>query len=138
MHDGWIAWMLALYSNMVALNRPLIQYRLHSSQHASIRSSSLRNRIRKSVGQTGGETLLREVSQFEALLARMEERSSPSVAPWKSLVNARLNLLHRRLGLSESAPVRVFQVLSLWTDYRKLTEGALTMARDVMFPHRLA
>src|ERR1700727_745441 len=44
-HDGWIAWMLTIYSKLTPLNEPLIAYRVHSNQQVGVPIERLREKI---------------------------------------------------------------------------------------------
>jgi glycosyltransferase involved in cell wall biosynthesis len=46
-HDGWMAWMLVLHARMIALGKPLIRYRVHSTQQVSIPARSLMAKLRR-------------------------------------------------------------------------------------------
>lgn len=139
LHDGWLAWLVGIERGMLALHEPLIGYRVHQRQHASIRSSSLKKRVLSSVAQKDGKTLVIQLRKFNVLASRLQQMGTPAAIAWRLKILGAVRHLSFRLRLGDfSFPGRLFRAAVRWRDYSHYTEGLQTLARDVLVPHRSA
>jgi glycosyltransferase involved in cell wall biosynthesis len=140
MHDAWIAFILILFSKLAVIEEPLIHYRVHGTQAAGIRSSSLRRRIARSLEQNDGSTLEKRYQAFQALTERIIGGQGLKLAPEREGIYEQIELakshLQFRLSLSNRPYSRVFSVISRYREYEALSGGVLTMGRDILRPHQ--
>jgi glycosyltransferase involved in cell wall biosynthesis len=139
LHDGWLAWIIGVQGGMIAIDQPLIKYRVHDKQHASIRSRSLKKRIEVSARQIDGRTLLKRIAQLEILDARLNQIGSPFATEWSMKVRNAKRHMHFRLSAGNSGLLlRFMHALLHVCDYERYTEGLQTLLRDVVLPHHLS
>ena len=73
-HDGWMAWMLAIYSKIVLVREPLIGYRIHPQQQIGIGQQSRMERL-KHMRATERTRFARVADQFTDLRLTVEKNS---------------------------------------------------------------
>ncbi len=69
-HDGWLAWMIALHSRLTLIPEPLIEYRIHAGQQLGVGGPSLAP-VAAGKKETRRQHYVRVARQFEDLLDRV-------------------------------------------------------------------
>ncbi len=131
MHDGWIAWMLALYSGIAAVAEPLIAYRIHDAQAAGVRPGLLKARIDDAF-RLGRSDCLLTASQFEQLRNRWIRNPGEDFA-WRLLrMEEKILHLQNRMRLPDNFIRRLYCVLKAYDQYQLFDNGATTMCKDLL------
>lgn len=129
MHDGWIAWMLALQSKLIACDRSLIEYRIHASQQTGMPSLSPRGRLRRA-RQTGARDYDAVAAQFADLLDYVRARPGIfSKELFESIEGKRDHSAFR----AKLVPVRWARWRGIWhrrSEYAAYAQGWLSMLKD--------
>ena len=131
MHDGWIAWMLALYSGIAAVEAPLIAYRVHASQHAGLSPLSFGKRI-EHARRMGRTQCLATERQFEDLRAHWIEHPGRDFEFHLQQLDRKLAHLHYRMNLPRNPLARIRSVAAATEDYLLYTRGLTTMFKDML------
>ena len=131
-HDGWIAWMLVLYSRLVCLPEPLVRYRLHANQQLGVGSINAARKVRYCYED---RNKLRTMSlQFEALRERWISRPGKTFAVYRELIENKIASLRRRSELPQSYLPRACSILRSFPSYQKYARGISTMRGDLFLP----
>lgn len=88
-HDGWIAWMTALYSRLRMIEEPLVQYRIHAGQQIGVEAlaptlpPTLWGRLQKGKREEPAKQFARaqELKRLEEWLATRHDSRSKAVLP---------------------------------------------------------
>lgn len=131
MHDGWIAWMLALYSGIGAIDEPLIAYRVHGSQHAGLPPDSLAARIGKA-RRVGNSQCFSTIQQFEELRMRWIQKPGADFDTHLQEIEGKIEHLRHRMNLPRNLPRRIISVISARGDYQAYTNGLVSMCKDIL------
>lgn len=131
MHDGWIAWMLTLYSKIAAVEEPLIAYRVHQAQHAGLSAGSLGERI-ATARRLGREECLLTVQQFEELRAHWMAHPGKNFAANLRQIEEKLEHLRCRLNLPRNFVQRTYRVASAFSRYQRYGYGVATLCKDLV------
>jgi hypothetical protein len=131
-HDGWLAWMIVLHSQLLAVPEPLMSYRIHSSQQLGLVGRSPIARLRRA-RSTGMEAYRAMEKQFEILLdyAR-SHREVCSADLCRRLDDKRRHARFRAELQSSSTLVRVMGVSRQSSAYRKYAQGWKSMLKDIL------
>jgi glycosyltransferase involved in cell wall biosynthesis len=131
-HDGWIAWVLALYSRLTFVSEPLLRYRIHGGQQLGVgHFSQQRNSDLEEQGLT------RLVAQFEALRGRWTAYPGDDFDDCLVLLENKIAFLQRRNNLPGNTVRRAFAVLSSIRSYQQYARGLSSMRGDlVLHPSR--
>ena len=129
-HDGWIAWMLVLYSRLTFVAEPLVRYRVHLGQQLGIGQLGRRRPLfgddrRKLAGMA---------AQFEALRERWISSPGEGFEECLALIENKITFLRRRSRLPGNALGRAYAVLSLTRSYRRFARGLSSMRSDLFLP----
>lgn len=84
-HDGWMAWMMALYSRLAFIPEPLMQYRRHTDQQVGagvLGKLPLRKKLDQRKRGMAAKQLsdARELSELERRIAAMDRPTDQSIA----------------------------------------------------------
>lgn len=131
MHDGWIAWMLALYSGIAAVSDPLIAYRIHGAQAAGVRPGMLGSRIGHAF-RVGRTTCLHTAKEFERLRDFWIRNPGRDFDLRLLQIEEKIRHLHSRIALPDSFIKRLFRVLGEYKRYQLFDNGAPTMCKDLL------
>ncbi|MES2219513.1 MAG: glycosyltransferase family 2 protein [Acidobacteriota bacterium] len=88
-HDGWIAWMSALYSRIRMMEAPLVRYRIHASQQVGLGTLEANlpptfwERLQKGKREEPEKYLARatELKHLEQWLAKRKDARSAAILP---------------------------------------------------------
>ena len=131
MHDGWIAWMLVLHSRMIALEKPLIRYRIHETQQVGIPGRAIIARLRNA-RNTGLNNYRSIERQFQRLLdyARLHpETCGPELC---RRIDEKRRHAAFRAELANSRWTRGKRIAGQFNAYRLYSEGWKSMLRDAL------
>jgi len=127
-HDGWIAWMLVLYSRLMFVAEPLVSYRVHSGQQLGV------GRIGRRWFFTGYEDrahLRAMARQFETLQERWCSRPGESFEECRELFDAKREFLRQRRELPDGAVHRMWALARRALSYERFGRGLRTMREDL-------
>ncbi|MGD0646773.1 MAG: glycosyltransferase family 2 protein [Acidobacteriaceae bacterium] len=130
-HDGWIAWMLAIYSKLALINEPLIAYRVHGNQQFGVPTASLKERIgaARSVGKTPYISIAREYQELERRLAERNDPKGNAILP---AVRQKVAFLYERGSVSDNRISRLRFVLRNTRNYHRYFSGLRGMVKDIV------
>lgn len=131
-HDGWIAWMIALYSRLTFVNEPLLQYRVHAAQQLGVGHFHWPRESRQSDMDQNG--FKRMVAQFETLRERWIARSGGDSDECLGLIEKKISFLRRRSSLPGNPLRRALEVFSSVYSYQHYARGLSSMRGDLFLP----
>jgi glycosyltransferase involved in cell wall biosynthesis len=130
-HDGWLAWMIALHSRLALIPEPLIQYRIHAGQQLGVGGAST---AQASAGkkETKRQHYARVARQFEDLLERVLAEGWSKNDCLVEKLRAKIAFLKRQSALSPSLGVRTMQMVGLLPDYLHYARGLGSLRTDLL------
>ena len=130
-HDGWMAWILVLQSRMVALEKPLIRYRVHAGQQVSVPARSIIARLTRAreMGLRDYRSIER---QFEILLEYAQSHPATCDPELCQRIDEKRRHAAFRAQLEGSRWTRTKQVAGQLSAYRLYSEGWKSMLRDAL------
>lgn len=129
-HDGWIAWMISIYSKIGIIPEALICYRIHPTQQFGVAALSLPEKIRRSK-QIGTKMHLEEIQQLLELQQKVQRTDSAQRELYLSFFEKKIAYLRMRASLPQNRMVRVPKVLSEIGSYRRFSAGWWSLIRDL-------
>lgn len=130
-HDGWIAWMLALYSRLDIVPEPLIRYRIHSGQQCGVSPLSKRERIRS--WRRRAPTHYSElVDQFQALRDYVVSHPLSSRDAYLSEIDGKIAHCRAAAALSANPLARAVQICGHLHSYGRYTVPVVSICKDLM------
>jgi glycosyltransferase involved in cell wall biosynthesis len=130
-HDGWIAWMLALYSSVASLRVPLMQYRVHDSQQVGIGPRSLLGRIQRAQ-QVGRAEYRLMARKFEIVRDRWCERPGENFRSRLQDLEGKIRHSYLRAELPRNRFMRLYRILGALHEYRKYGRGPISAGKDLI------
>lgn len=131
-HDGWIAWLLLLYSSLKYISQPLIEYRIHSAQQVGLaRNTSPLARLLRA-RKAGSEPQLLLGRQFEALREHWTQNPGEHYEERLKAFTEKVRHSQLRGNLSGSRMRRIVPILRNYRGYRQYSLGLITMAKDLL------
>jgi glycosyltransferase involved in cell wall biosynthesis len=126
-HDGWLTWMITLYSQIALVTTPLTAYRIHAGQQlgAGARGSELKN-------ETLREHYARVAVQFEDLLNKLLGDGRKEQDDLVVEVRRKIAFLKRQSALSTSTVVRTLQMIRLLPRYLHYARGFGSLRNDLL------
>jgi glycosyltransferase involved in cell wall biosynthesis len=131
-HDGWIAWMLVLYSRLTFMTVPLIQYRIHDQQQVGIDTVSIRRKLMELRKGRKRELGVR-LKQFEDLRARWISNPGASYQDVLLAIEGNISFLNERNSVSLGGIWRIGRILALSRSYKRYAHGFRSILNDVAF-----
>jgi len=128
-HDGWLAWMLALHSRLTLISEPLIEYRIHSGQQLGVGTSQAAQRGKQA---TRRQFYARVARQFEDLLGRVLEEGWSEHDPLIAKIRAKIAFLKRQAALSPQFGMRTMQMLGQLPNYLHYARGLASVRTDLL------
>ena len=127
-HDGWLAWMIALHSRIGLVSEPLINYRIHAGQQLGVAEGQATN----GRGETRRQFYRRVARQFEDLLQRvLEEGWNPNDA-LVGKIREKIEFLNKQANLSPSLGVRTLQMIGQLPRYVHYARGLGSLRTDFL------
>jgi hypothetical protein len=130
-HDGWLAWMIALHSRLSLIAEPLVDYRLHAGQQLGVGSVLMSNGAGKRT-ETRRQHYARVAHQFEDLLERLLAEGWNKNDGLAMKICKKIAFLKRQSTLSQSLGLRAVQVLSQLPSYVRYARGLGSLRTDVL------
>jgi len=129
-HDGWIAWMIALNSKLDLIPEALSDYRIHSTQQCGVLHSPLQRVQRKQ--KTVALEFLAVVGQLQELCRYLNDKGGDAQHRWSPLIHKKIQHLNVRAGLASNRFLRFLQTLPELRNYRRFSKGWKSMLKDIM------
>ena len=126
-HDGWLAWMLALHSRLTLIPEPLIEYRIHAGQQLGVGSQAQRGN-----GETRRQFYARVARQFEDLLNRVLAEGWSEHDALVENIREKIDFLKSQAALSQQLGVRTMQMLGLLPKYLHYARGLAAVRTDLL------
>ena len=130
-HDGWIAWMIVLYSRLVPVREPLVRYRLHNFQQVGVGPTSLWGRFSRA-RQKGLKQYLLVARQFESLRARWMSHPGDDHQARLGNLDGKIAHAYWQAHLPHNRLARAFRILCAWQAYQRYARGWMSMAKDLL------
>jgi len=135
-HDGWLAWMIALHARLALIPEPLIEYRIHAGQQLGVG-----NRFGAASGAGRNETrrqhYARVARQFEDLLTRVVAEGWNHNDLLIVKIREKIAFLKRQSTLSQSMGVRTLQMLAQLPRYAHYARGLGSLRTDFLLGREL-
>lgn len=128
-HDGWLAWMLALHSKVSIIAEPLIEYRIHAGQQLGVGTSQTAQRCNT---ETRSQFYTRVARQFEDLLNRVTVEGWSEHDALVAKIRQKIAFLKSQAGLSEQFGMRAMQMLGLLPSYLQYARGLASVRKDLL------
>lgn len=130
-HDGWLAWMIALHSRLSLVPEPLIEYRIHAGQQLGVGSTHTSQSC-KTKKETRRQHYARVARQFEDLLNRVLAGGWNQSDSLVEKIRAKIAFLKRQSALSEKFGVRSMQMMGLLPNYIHYARGLGSLRADLL------
>lgn len=130
-HDGWLAWMIALHARLSLIADPLIEYRIHAGQQLGVVGSQ---EAQGAIGraETRRQHYWRVARQFEDLLRRVVAEGWNEHDALVMQLHEKITFLKRQSTLSPSMGVRILQMLAQLPQYLHYARGLGSLRSDFM------
>lgn len=130
-HDGWLAWMIALHSRLTLVSEPLIEYRIHAGQQLGVSTSQqTQGAARRS--ETRRQHYARVAHQFEDLLERVRAEGWNEHDALVGKLREKIAFLKRQSTLSPSMGVRIIQMMAQLPRYIHYARGLGSLRNDFL------
>lgn len=135
-HDGWIAWMMTLFSKLRLIEDPLIWYRIHANQQAGVRSLtkgrklSRRTRLRNARSEEPRRLLetARELERVELKILESNRQHAPGAL---AELRRRICFLLGRARPSRNRLLRTGWILRNTSNYKRYEQGLRDQLWDI-------
>ena len=128
-HDGWLAWMLALHSRLTLVAEPLIEYRIHAGQQLGVGSAQAAHSGNK---ETRREFYARVARQFEDLLDRVLGEGWSEHDALTAKLREKIAFLKSQATLPPELGPRAMQMLGLLPRYLHYARGLASVRTDLL------
>ena len=130
-HDGWIAWMIALHSRWTLIPEPLIDYRIHAAQQLGV-DDGPGAQATGSMPETRRQFYSRVARQFEDLLHRLLEEGWNERDALIGKIREKIAFLKTQSRLSPSLGVRTVQMVAQLPRYLHYARGLGSLRTDLL------
>jgi glycosyltransferase involved in cell wall biosynthesis len=130
-HDGWLAWMIALHSRLGLVAEPLIDYRVHAGQQLGV-SRAIEAQSANGEAETRRQFYKRVAHQFEDLLRRMLDEGWSENDVLIQKIREKITFLKRQSTLSRSLGVRTLQMMRQLPRYMHYARGLGSLRNDLL------
>lgn len=130
-HDGWLAWMIALHSRLSLVPEALIEYRIHAGQQLGVGDPQA-GQSATGKRETRRQHYARVSRQFEDLLNRVLAEGWSQRDVLVERIRAKIAFLRRQSALSQKFGVRTMQMLGLLPDYLHYARGLGSLRTDLL------
>ncbi len=127
-HDGWLAWMIALHSRLGLVAEPLVDYRIHAGQQLGVTESQAAN----GRGETRRQFYKRVARQFEDLLQRVLGEGWNKNDALIGQIREKIEFLNKQSTLSPSLGVRTLQMIGQLPRYVHYARGLGSLRTDFL------
>jgi hypothetical protein len=130
-HDGWIAWMIVLYSKLGAIDTPLIQYRIHDSQQIGIDGASYaRLPLKQRFEAAAREEAAKHLAFAEALGELQQRACEIGKLSEISAIEGKILFLKQRGSSYNNRLHHLFHILCNVRHYQKYERSLKDLLRD--------
>jgi len=139
-HDGWIAMILSLCSELRSCGEPLVYYRQHGQNQVGGVRKDLRGQMLH-MQHVGSQQYFHAAQQYRAVLDWVKDRPDlPSWVAAKQQLEAKIAHFVHRAELSSSLGGRLVSVSKALVagDYRRFSRGWKSALKDAFMPTRRA
>ena len=127
-HDGWLAWMIALHSRLGLIAEPLIDYRIHAAQQLGVNSTARA----QGNAETRRQFYKRVARQFEDLLQQLLDEGWSESDVLLGKIHEKIAFLKRQATLSPSIGVRTLQMMGQLPRYMQYARGLGSLRIDLL------
>lgn len=128
-HDAWLAIMLSFHGDLLMLDEPVIDYRVHSRQQVGAATSVWDQPATRDAAAHWAR-LHTEWLQADALQEHLTTSPPTRRAELRALYEERAAFLRMRDALPQSRLARTLPVLRYLSDYRKQAAGVPSLLKD--------
>lgn len=129
-HDGWLAWMIALHARLGLVAEPLIEYRIHSGQQLGVGSHAAQGSTGRA--ETRRQFYARVAHQFEDLLQRVMAEGWKEHDALVIKLREKIAFLRKQSRLSPSIGVRILQMIGQLPRYAHYARGLGSLRADFL------
>ena len=126
-HDGWLAWMIALHSRWTLIPEPLTDYRIHDGQQLGVATHT-----RSARPETRRQFYSRVARQFEDLLGRVLAEGWDEHDALIAKIREKIAFLKTQSRLSPSLGVRTLQMVGQLPRYLHYARGLGSLRTDLL------
>jgi glycosyltransferase involved in cell wall biosynthesis len=130
-HDGWLAWMIALHSRFSLIAEPLMDYRIHAGQQLGVNSATSAQGA-QGEAETRRQRYKRVAHQFEDLLERVLAEGWRENDVLIGKIREKIAFLKRQSTLSPSLGVRTLQMMGQLPRYMHYGRGLGSLRSDLL------
>ncbi len=135
-HDGWIAWMMVVYTKLAFISEPLLRYRLHAGQQigteiAALSGLSLLQRLRKGKRDEPAKHLA-TARELEELRRHLLCSNAPGSHATALLLQQKIAFLRDRAAPNVNRIAKVFQLFLHAGHYQRYESGLKFFVRDIL------
>jgi glycosyltransferase involved in cell wall biosynthesis len=135
-HDGWLAWMIALHSRIVLTTEALTDYRIHARQQLGVGGS--RDGASQHPGaETRRQFYSRVANQFQDLLDHLIAHGWKRQDELVLKLCEKIGFLKQQSVLSTSLAIRLPQMIGLLPQYLRYARGLGSLRKDFMLGREL-
>jgi len=127
-HDGWLAWMIALHSRLSLIPEALIDYRIHAGQQLGVANAEASS----GTAETRRQFYKRVARQFEDLLQHVLAEGWNEHDLLIGKIREKIAFLKRQSTLSPSFGVRALQMMSQLPRYVHYARGLGSIRTDFL------
>lgn len=131
-HDGWLAWMIALHSRLTLIDEPLIEYRIHAGQQLGVGSAAVNAEASLTRAESRRQHYARVAHQFEDLLQRVRAEGWNEHDRLIVKIREKIAFLKHQSKLSQSLGVRVLQMMGQLPRYVHYARGLGSLRTDFL------
>ncbi len=130
-HDGWLAWMIALHSRLGLVAEPLIDYRIHAGQQLGV-SSAVRPQSGTATAKRGGSFTSESRASLKTCCSACWPRAGVRTMRCSGRSARRSTFLRRQSTLSPSLGVRTLQMIGQLPRYVHYARGLGSLRNDLL------
>ena len=128
-HDGWLAWIIALHSRLTLIPEPLTDYRIHAGQQLGVGVTSS-TQAASPAPETRRQFYNRVARQFEDLLDRVLAEGWNEHDALIVKIREKIEFLRMQANLSSSLGVRTLQMVGQLPRYVHYARGLGSLRTD--------
>lgn len=136
-HDGWLAWIIALHSRLTLIPEPLTDYRIHAGQQLGVDVNSCAQASNPKP-ETRRQFYRRVARQFEDLLNHVLAEGWNEHDALIAKIREKIEFLKMQSNLSPSLGVRTLQMVGQLPRYVHYARGLGSMRTDLFLGREVA
>ncbi len=136
-HDGWIAWMMTLYSRLALIDVPLVRYRIHVNQQVGVEAGALllqlsfRQRLEKGKREEPAKhlSMARELEELDSKIVSLKEERFQAILPG---IRKKIEFQRDRGSQQTNNFLRMSCLLRNARNYQRYESGLKCLVRDIV------